>query len=79
LLATSSAITAAVPQLAPGSKTTNLSEGGDQASNEQEGLSKQEEEDGNIIIVCGLRVDIEKITDQEMYALRKVLPRKEYR
>ena len=35
--------------------------------------------DPNIVEVGGLRIDIERITDQEMYSLRKVLPRKEYR
>jgi hypothetical protein len=49
------------------------------ASSMEELKKEEDEEDGNIVIVCGLRIDIEKITDQEMYALRKVLPRKEYR
>jgi bZIP transcription factor len=33
----------------------------------------------SIVEVNGLKINIETITDQEMYALRKVLPRKEYR
>lgn len=36
-------------------------------------------EDGCIVLVCGLAIDIERITDTEMYTLRRVLPRKEYR
>lgn len=32
-----------------------------------------------IVEVNGLKINIETITDQEMYALRKVLPRKDYR
>ncbi len=76
ILATSHAITAADPQT-NGNLGDNNSGGLDGAGEE---LKKDgEEEDGNIVIVCGLRIDIEKITDQEMYALRKVLPRKEYR
>jgi len=75
LLATSFAITAAEPQA---SGTLGDNQGAMNAPGEE--LKKDgEEEDGNIVIVCGLRIDIEKITDQEMYALRKVLPRKEYR
>lgn len=42
-----------------------------------ETLSKIEE--GIIVLVCGLAIDIERITDTEMYTLRRVLPRKEYR
>ena len=36
-------------------------------------------EEGRIVLVCGLAIDIETIVDPEMYTLRKVLPRKEYR
>lgn len=36
-------------------------------------------EDGRIVLVCGLAIDIERITDTVMYTLRRVLPRKEYR
>ena len=36
-------------------------------------------EEGVIVLVCGLAIDIERITDTEMYTLRRVLPRKEYR
>jgi len=31
------------------------------------------------ITVNGMTLDIENITDEQLYALRKVLPRKEYR
>ena len=36
-------------------------------------------EEGSIVLVCGLAIDIERIVDPEMYTLRRVLPRKEYR
>ena len=72
MLATSTAITAADPN-------PKTEDGRPEIHINEEELKKEEEEDGNIVIVCGLRIDIEKITDQEMYALRKVLPRKEYR
>ena len=35
--------------------------------------------DKDIVIVNGIEVDIERITDEQLYALRKVLPRKDYR
>ena len=41
--------------------------------------AKRHSKNPNIVEVNGLKIDIEKITDQEMYALRKVLPRKDYR
>jgi len=43
------------------------------------GALASKSKDPNIVEVGGLRIDIERITDQEMYSLRKVLPRKEYR
>ena len=43
------------------------------------GAPASKSKDPNIVEVGGLRIDIERITDQEMYSLRKVLPRKEYR
>lgn len=36
-------------------------------------------EDSNIIDVCGLMIDIEKITKQEILKMRKYLPKKDYR
>ena len=35
--------------------------------------------DKDIVVINGLEIDIEKITDEQLYSLRKVLPRKEYR
>ena len=35
--------------------------------------------DKGVINVNGMKIDIESITDEQLYALRKVLPRKEYR
>ena len=43
------------------------------------GALASKSKDPNIVEVGGLQIDIERITDQEMYSLRKVLPRKEYR
>ena len=36
-------------------------------------------EDSNIINVCGLIIDIEKISKQEILKMRKYLPKKDYR
>lgn len=36
-------------------------------------------EDSNIINVCGLVIDIEKISKQEILKMRKYLPKKDYR
>lgn len=36
-------------------------------------------EDSNIINVCGLMIDIEKISKQEILKMRKYLPKKDYR
>lgn len=63
------------------------SESSDESSSSFEGLpaitpmakGAKPSKDPNIVEVGGLRIDIERITDQEMYSLRKVLPRKEYR
>jgi len=38
-----------------------------------------EGEDSNIINVCGLVIDIEKISKQEILKMRKYLPKKDYR
>ena len=35
--------------------------------------------DKNKVVVSGMVIDIEKITNEELYSLRKVLPRKDYR
>lgn len=35
--------------------------------------------DKGVININGMKIDIESITDEQLYALRKVLPRKEYR
>jgi hypothetical protein len=31
------------------------------------------------VLINGIEIDIEKITDEQLYSLRKVLPRKDYR
>lgn len=36
-------------------------------------------EDSNIINVCGHIIDIEKITKEEIFKMRKILPKHEYR
>lgn len=41
--------------------------------------SESAETDKNKVVVNGMIIDIENITNEELYALRKVLPRKEYR
>jgi len=38
-----------------------------------------EGEDSNVINVCGLIIDIEKISKQEILKMRKYLPKKDYR
>lgn len=35
--------------------------------------------DKDKVMVNGIEVDIEKITDEQLYSLRKILPRKDYR
>lgn len=35
--------------------------------------------DRDKVLVNGIEIDIEKITDEQLYSLRKVLPRKDYR
>lgn len=35
--------------------------------------------DRDKVMINGLEIDIEKITDEQLYSLRKVLPRKDYR
>ena len=30
-------------------------------------------------MINGIQIDIEKITDEQLYSLRKILPRKDYR
>lgn len=35
--------------------------------------------DKDTIMINGIEIDIEKITDEQLYSLRKVLPRKDYR
>ena len=41
--------------------------------------SQLEQEDSNIINICGHVIDIEKITKQEIFKMRKILPKQEYR
>lgn len=38
-----------------------------------------DEEDPNIVYVCGFTIDLNVVTKDEIMALRKVLPQKEYR
>ena len=35
--------------------------------------------DRDTVLVNGIQIDIEKITDEQLYSLRKILPRKDYR
>ena len=35
--------------------------------------------DRDTVLINGIEIDIEKITDEQLYSLRKVLPRKDYR
>lgn len=35
--------------------------------------------DRDKVLINGIEIDIEKITDEQLYSLRKVLPRKDYR
>jgi hypothetical protein len=35
--------------------------------------------DRDKVMINGIEIDIEKITDEQLYSLRKVLPRKDYR
>lgn len=35
--------------------------------------------DRDTVLVNGIEIDIEKITDEQLYSLRKILPRKDYR
>lgn len=44
-----------------------------------DGNIDQDDEDNNIIHVCGLRIDIEEISKAEILKMRKHLPKKDYR
>ena len=35
--------------------------------------------DRDKVMINGIMIDIEKITDEQLYSLRKILPRKDYR
>ncbi len=35
--------------------------------------------DRDTVLINGIQIDIEKITDEQLYSLRKILPRKDYR
>jgi hypothetical protein len=35
--------------------------------------------DRDKVLINGIEIDIEKITDEQLYSLRKILPRKDYR
>ena len=35
--------------------------------------------DRDTVMINGIEIDIEKITDEQLYSLRKILPRKDYR
>jgi hypothetical protein len=35
--------------------------------------------DRDTVMINGIMIDIEKITDEQLYSLRKILPRKDYR
>ena len=35
--------------------------------------------DRDTVMINGITIDIEKITDEQLYYLRKILPRKDYR
>jgi len=35
--------------------------------------------DRDKVMINGITIDIEKITDEQLYSLRKILPRKDYR
>ena len=39
----------------------------------------ENEEDGNIVYVCGLVINIESITKAQILKLRKLMPTKDYR
>ena len=41
--------------------------------------SQADQEDSNIINICGLTIDIENISKQEILKMRKILPKKDYR
>jgi DNA gyrase/topoisomerase IV subunit B len=66
-------------------ENSDLSDSDDCSSDEEDSCAgkrkrgNQDRKSKAIVEVHGMKINIETITDQEMYSLRKVLPRKDYR